>query len=540
MSIRLASLLIVLACFPTGFSFAAEPDPLRTATQVDRLLRGELFEDGAAPVALAGDEIFLRRASLDVVGDPPSPEAITTFVLDPSPTKRADLVERLLADPHYGQNWARYWRDVMLSRRTDDRALLVANPLTVQLTEKLNAGAAWNDVATEFITASGDIRQNGATAIIAAQQGQTEETTAEVSRIFLGIQIQCAQCHDHMTDRWKRTQFHQLAAFFPRIGLQPLLSPTRRTLAVVVNDRNVGPARSDNGMRGVPEHFMPDLENPAADGTKMQPVFFLNGEKLPLGTRDGDRREQLAAWLTASPWFAKAYVNRAWAELVGEGFYEPVDDLGPDRQCSAPKTMDYLAEQFVASNYDTKWLMRTILATEAYQRLSRPRRKVNETPFLASCQQRLRADQLYNALTRALELPELPAGQRGRGPAAGDYIGNRNPRTAFALNFGYDPSQPRAEVTGSIPQALAIMNSPQINAQIDAGSRLTMLGRLVAEVKDDESVAVEIYLRCLAREPCDRELETSLAHVRDTGDRGEAFEDILWSLLNSTEFLHRR
>ena len=186
-----------------------------------------------------------------------------------------------------------------------------------------------------------------------AQFGATPDITAEVSRIFMAIQIQCAQCHDHPFDRWKRTQFHELAAFFPRIALRPVkpADKQKRSFDVIgVDRRTAGESEEcDDPARSL-EHYMPDLKNPTAKGTLMQPVFFVTGQKLPLGTPDAERRETIARWITSpqDEWFAKAFVNRIWSEMVGEGFYEPVDDIGPDRDCNAPETLDYLAKQFVA------------------------------------------------------------------------------------------------------------------------------------------------------------------------------------------------
>jgi hypothetical protein len=229
-----------------------------------------------------------------------------------------------------------------------------------------------------------------------------------------------------------------------------------------------------------------------------------------------------------------------WAELVGEGFYEPVDDLGPGRTCSAPKTMELLAGQFAEHGYDIKWLFTTIVATEAYQRESLARRNPDETPFLASCTQRLRADQLYDAVNTALGIQERPdrlAG--GYGPA--QLRGNlRSPRFQFSQAFGFDPSEPRDEIAGSIPQALLLMNAPSVNTAIDGRSTATVLGTLLAETKDDTDVALELYLRFLAREPSDAELANVLDYVRQTGNRTQAFEDLTWCLLNSAEFLHKK
>jgi hypothetical protein len=170
---------------------------------------------------LVADETFLRRISLDIVGRNPTPVEILDFVLDVDPEKRSKTVARLLDDPRYGENWAGYWRDAIMYRRSEDRALLASAALEGFLKEQFNRNAPWSEIVAAFITAEGDVREEGATGLIMAQGGKPEETTAEVARLFLGIQIQCAQCHDHPTDRWKRDEFHQLTAFFPRVAVRP-------------------------------------------------------------------------------------------------------------------------------------------------------------------------------------------------------------------------------------------------------------------------------------------------------------------------------
>ena len=525
---------------------AAGLDPQATAKRVDELLAGESFggaEEGAALSAAATDQTMLRRLSLDLVGHPPTAEEITAYTLDPAPDKRAAAVERMLGDQRFGQNWGRYWRDVIMYRRTEERALRSAGTLERFLTQELNDDPHWDVIARQFITATGDIQEEGSTAIIMAQMGSAEDTTAEVSRIFLGIQIQCAQCHNHPTDRWKREQFHQLAAFFPRIAVRPVrVDGKRKSFEVVSIDRGPKRKKNNNNRRGNLEHYMPDLDHPEAEGELMQPVFFVTGQKLDRGQSDQDRRGQIAEWITSDSnrWFARAYVNRMWSELVGRGFYEPVDDIGPDREARAPKTLDYLSERFARSQYDVKWLFRVITATDAYARQSRSRYEEDGAPFAANCPQRLRGDQLYNTLASVLEIsdrqPPQPKGKKDK-----NYKQRMNgPRGQLNQTFGYDPSVRRDEVVGSIPQALYLMNGPQLNQAIRARGSNTMLGRLLRDVEDDDVVVEELYLRCLAREPNDEEIETCLEYVKSVGDRAEAFEDITWSLVNSTEFLNRK
>jgi hypothetical protein len=537
------TIVAIIACtLAIAASVQAGPrqSPSDIAKQVDASLAAELFSSQTEVAPVCDDATYLRRVWLDIVGDIPAPEHVIAFSLDPSPDKRERLVRELLADPQYGVNWARYWRDVIFYRRIEERALIASNALEADLSQKLNENIPWDKIAAGFITATGDVRDNGSTAIIMAQEGRTEETTAEVARIFLGVQIQCAQCHDHPYDRWKREQFHELAAFFPRIGVRPVRTATARSFKVVASDARFKFGKEDDGNRPTPEHFMPDLEDPSAKGTQMQPKFFLTSAKLDVGTPDAKRREMLSKYLTRNEWFAVAAVNRMWSELVGAGFYEPVDDVGPDRTARAPKTMEILAQGFRDSDYDTKWLIETITATDAYQRQSRPRTSGDDQiPFAANVPQPLRADQLYNALLSALDLPETTPNRPGRGGAGGGFRQQqRDPRTQFNLTFGFDPSEPRETISGSIPQSLAMMNSAQVAGGLRANRGV--LSGLLEEINDNEEMFTELYLRTLSRQPTEDELARAGAYLDEVGNRKQAIEDLAWALVNSAEFRHRR
>ena len=541
---KMSRIVLPIVCTIVVFAIQqptqAQNSPRTVAARVGELLTEEVLTGRTTAMAASrvDDETFIRRIYLDIVGELPTVDDILSFTLDTSKYKREKAINTLLADEAYGKNWARYWRDVILYRKTEERALIAAQPLEEYLTNRFNKNMSWDDIATSFITAEGDVRENGECALIVAQGGKPEETVAEISRIFMGIQIQCAQCHNHPTDRWTREQFHELAAFFPRVASRQSRDQDYRTFYVVAQDSFFRRRQGNNNNRfiGTPEHHMPDLDHPEEQGKQMQPVFFVTGEKLKVGATDEDRRNTLADWVSApqNPWFAHALVNRLWSELVGEGFYEPVDDMGPDRECTAPKTLEYLAEECIDNEYDIKWLFRTIMATDAYQRESRSRRNYDETPFLANCNQRLRADQLYSSLVAALGLPDrtLAAGRQGYGVA-------RGPRLAINLQFGFDPSEMRDEVAGSIPQSLFLMNSFAINQAINSRSN-SSLGRLMSEIQNDNDLVTELYLKVLAREPTKEEMQTCMSYVRNIGQRNEAFEDLLWALVNSTEFLHRR
>jgi len=519
----------------------------------------------AAPAERCDDATFLRRASLDLIGRQPTPAEIDAFAADQDPAKRSATVDRLLADPAWATTWARYFRDVILYRRTDDRAALMSRPLEEYLTERLAADARWDEIARGFITAAGSPAEHGETAIIMAQMGETSDIAAEVSRIFLGIQIQCAQCHNHFTDRWKRTEFHEFAAFFPRIAIRRAdgLGPER--FEVVSHDfeprarkgRRKPPV--DNPRRGDLEHEMPDLEDPSRPGSVMQPRFFLTGQSLPLGTSDLERRGAIADWITAddNTWFSRALVNRLWAELVGAGFYRGIDDIGPDREVESPAILDDLAMAFVASGHDLRALFRTIMTGDAYQRAARSRSSPDRAGFAANCPQRLRSDQIFTQVLAAVGVDESrlvgPGGQPRRGaglppemrdnppeemPAGGRRQFNV-PRAMFSQVFGYDPSLPREEIVGSIPQALLLMNSQPLARAIDGDRRFTALGRLLAEERDDREVVAQLYLRSLARRPTPDEVATCLDHVRTSPSRADGFEDVFWALINSAEFVNR-
>ncbi len=531
---RMAGLLLTLAFLLSQAPaplWAAKPDPAQIAQAVDQRLVQELPEYASNRTGRCDDVTFCRRVSLDIVGHLPTVEQLGLFALDPGSNKRQELIRQLLAAPEYGRRWARYWRDVIFFRSSDVRALRAAGTFEDYMTQRLNQNVPWDRIVTEMLTATGIIHQEGATGLVMAQLAEPEPVAAEVSRIFLGIQIQCAQCHDHPTDRWKREQFHHLAAFFPRVRVRPVAAAGGRSFMVF----SLNQPRRLRGRRVPVEHFMPDLDNPQAQGKLMQPKFFLTGQSLPVGATDQQRRQALARWITSkqNPWFAKALVNRMWHELVGRGFYEPVDDMGPDREAVAPQTLELLAQAFIDADYDLKWLVETICLTEAYQQAVRNAPPEQEIPFARGCPTRLRSDELLNTLLQVLQVDLQPV--RSRRPGFNAVAAARR---RFLLTFGFDPSVSQEEIESSIPQALFLMNSPITRAMTArAGS---MLAQLLHQHPDDADAVEELYLRCLARRPRESEKRKALAYIRRVGNRTEAFEDLLWVLVNSTEFLYRR
>ena len=507
---------------------------------VDKTLLEELELSSGDLANKIDDEAFIRRVYLDVIGKLPDPAQIRRFVDSRDDNKRSLLVARLLKDEDYGKNWGRYWRDVIYFKRLEDRARLGLSSTGQFFANELNNNTGWDEIARQMITASGNVRDDGSTGLIMAQMGQPEETVSEISRVFLGIQIQCAQCHDHPTDRWEREQFHQLAAFFPRTAVRPLRNTDVRSFEVFASDRNRRRQRmGNNRYRGTDEHYMSDLDDPQARGTLTQPVFFLNGESLELGSTDKARRESLARWVTEpeNEWFAKAFVNRVWAELVGHSFYMTIDDIGPDRSASADQTLTLLADGFVESDYDIKWLFRTIMATDAYQRASLSDES-SERPFAANVVKRLRGDQLLDSVIHALGLPEdFTKRRRRRGGQQQRNISPNALRIGFNDRFGYDPSLDQNEVSASIPQVLTLMNSETLDRLLNypGGS----ISRIARQNRQPEQAIEELYLQMLARKPTRTEIKTCVSHLKSVKTQREGFQDIAWALLNSAEFVHR-
>jgi hypothetical protein len=571
------------------------PSETSLAREVDALLQKSFDAAGVKPAALATDEDFLRRVSLDLAGTIPTPKEVTLFGLDPDSNKRAKLVDKLLESDGYADLWSAYWGEVIFGHATEQRARAVQGTFEEWLKGELAANKSWADITTALITATGKVQEDGETGLMFAHTGNPEEVAAEVSRVFLGIQLQCANCHDHPTDGWKREQFHELAAYLPRVTVRrepdagfldfevssltgPDYRPKPAELAQFL-DRNrdgkitaaeakgaprferlfgflvtQGDTDKDGALsmkeleslpepqregRGSSEHYMPDLNDPTAKGTMMQPVFFLTGQRLKGNSSDLQRREALAKAITSksNPWYRKSFVNRMWGEMLGEGFFMPIDDMGPNRTGAQEEVLDLLANGFASHNYDIRWLLRTIANTQAYQR------QLAATPndtvkFAAATPTRLRSDQIYSALSQVLGIEEIPGLQSlSRGPGGGGR-GN-NGRRAFQQLFGYDPSTPQADILGNIPQALFMMNADAL-APLTRSTGDTVLSRILAQNSDDEAALDELYLRVLSREPTEKEREITLAYVKKIGRRGEAFEDVFWSLLNSSEFLTKR
>ncbi|MDR3636842.1 MAG: DUF1549 domain-containing protein [Isosphaeraceae bacterium] len=520
--------------------------PSLTAAEIDSLMDKYLASSKVPVASPTTDVEFVRRAHLDLTGRPPAPEQVVGFMRTKLPDKRAKLIEYLLNQPEYAENWAHYWRDVIQFHATNQNGNQVQyGEFEKWLAKQLEKNRPWDEVAREMITATGMTNEENGTALQVAHEAQAPELAGEISRVFMGIQIQCAQCHDHPTDSWKREQFHEFAAFFAGARVRQ------------VGDGKGAQREFELVAQGRPQYKMPDK----ADPTKQIPVaprFFLasDSKPLPAGLTAEERRHVAADYITSqdNPWFAKAFVNRVWYVLMGDGFNSPVDDMGPEREAKAPEVLDVIASQWAKGGYDIKWLFRTIMNTQTYQREIRSTYSASgKVPFAAVAPARLRADQILDSLSEA----HGPAFGGGGGPAAatkkkGAVAADRKsavPKTKGAQRngnrglfdnlFGIDPSTPYDDVLGTIPQALYLMNGAQINSAMKANPN-TVLGQILMSTPDNRRALDMLYLRVLARDPTQKELKVLTGYIQKVGSRTEAFEDILWSLINSTEFITRR
>ena len=504
----------------------ARPSEADTAAKIDAALIRDLAPD-VRPPAVVDDETFLRRASLDLTGKLPEPDALRRFIADAAADKRARVVDELLNSDAYAVNWGRYWRDTVTYHTPASGNYLRWKLFDDWWTAQVRRNRPWDQVVSSLVTASGLNDETAPVNYLTALYGNPAEIAATTSRVFLGVQIQCAECHNAKTEPWKREQFHELAAFFGRARLiQHKDVPDGRGTPYAIESRADG------------QYCMTDKKDPD-HLIAMQPRF-LTGESVSLDATDEERRQALAHFLTdpKDPWFARCYVNRIWTALMGWGFYPTVTDVAS----SEPRhkaALELVENEWVASGYDPRWLFRTIALTQAYQRPQQAAPS-SEPPGPAVCPVRLRPEQVFEALQQTLGFDEndktIPAPAPGSGPAVQRHTGLRNMvYQAFKVN----PSTPAPDVQGTIPQALLMMNSALVHASTSAEGK-TLLADLLGKGQTDEQIVAALYERVLARKPTDEEQATCQRYVHTVGDRKEALEDVLWALVNSTEFLIKK
>jgi hypothetical protein len=475
------------------------------------------------------DARFLRRATFDLVGRPPSAAEQEQFAADTSPDKNVRLIERLLASPELGANWASYWADVIGYRvPPPELTYLNYDPLKSWLAGKLNANTPWDEVVRKLLTGKGKVQDNPTATFVGYHQAKATNLASETARIFLGQNIACAECHDHPFAHWKRVQYHQMAAFFARSKAK---LPWNDSGAIVVSAAEKG------------EYQMSDASDPTADGTEIKPAF-LDGRAIKGGRSDKERRAALARFVTATdnPWFAQTYTNRVWGRLMGRGFYEPLDDLDDTQPPLWPEVHAALARHFVATGFDVKDLFRLVAGTRAYAqavRMTDARGDSDTTP--EESPRRLRSDEVFAALHLGLELPNVTPPAVQPTDAVRFPPPPKSTQELLKLALGVDPSLRSSDAPRTIAQALWMMNNEQLQREINAAPLSgTMLSKLLDSEADDSRVCQRLFMRVLARAASDDEVRIAREQVTGLGDRRAAFEDLLWALVNSAEFTARR
>ena len=501
-------------------SAPAHPMPdARLAQLIDGQITQRLRAANVEPSPPATDAEFLRRAYLDIAGVIPTAEHAAAFLDDRSQDKRAKLIDQLLANPGYGRRMADTWTTLMYPIDSDNRFVSKA-PLHEWLEEKFNADMHWDAMAFELLTATGDPEKNGATVYAMSNRG-VDKMTDSLGKLFLGVQIQCAQCHNHPFTHWKQTEYWGLAQFFYKVN--------------VSNPR----AAKDGGTVTVGEQGRPNRKiNAVPESAKEVPPKLLGADFIKLDSSK-PYRPVLANWVCSpdNPFFAKAFVNRLWAQYMGRGIVNPVDDLSEENEPTHPELLALLAKEFADSGFDIKHMIRGICNSQAYQRSSKPHGDNRDDHTLYSHQsvKVLGGEQLFDSLTTILG----PIGGKDGGPrkAAGKG-GPATPRDQFARFFqGTDNALPTSYEAG-IPQALRLMNSPLM-----AQARLTNVAVKAGEVtrgSAPEKAVERLYLTALSRRPTADEMKKMTEFVKKHPDPRAAYGDVLWVLLQTSEFALNR
>jgi hypothetical protein len=504
---------------PAGAARADGPPSKRTtqtlhasalATLIDQAIDAQLSGEKAVPAAQADDAEFMRRVYLDITGVIPAGDKVAAFLDNNRPDKRARLIDELLASPNYGRHMGDLWQELLLVQRDIFSRGLPAEPLANWLAEGFNRNKPWDQLVIELLTSTGTQQENGATTFYLALRSP-DKVTDTVCRAFLGIQLQCAQCHNHPFTAWKRTDYWGMAAFFAKVD-------------------DGAPAKLLKG--GTPKVVEASAirTKRLPDSAVAAPPSFLGGETPKLDSRE-PYRPILARWLTSekNPYFAKAMVNRIWAQFFGRGLIHPVDNLSQKNLPSHPEILEVLAHQFACSGFDVKYLVRAICNTQAYQRSSTPAGESadSESPYASMMIKPMTPEQLYDSLVTILGVPDRA--KKGEGKK-----GKRPPPTSragfvefFRPGEGADPT----EYPAGIPQVLRLMNSEWMAKTSAFVNR---------SVKPDQPAARNIevlFLATVSRRPTATESRRLVEYLRtSTGNPAKAYGDLVWALLNSSEF----
>jgi hypothetical protein len=497
-------LILAIALTVKHGAFAAEPAASASAAiaaQIDQQVESKLAAEGIRPAELTDDSEFLRRLYLDLHGVVPTREQADRFLADSQSDKRARLIDELLASPRYGQYMADVWQGYLMSPLADDQRGR-ADRLRQWLAGQFNT-RTWDQIAAALIGATGKMEENPAVTYLI--EGRNPRIVADLtdltSRYFLGVRLNCAQCHDHPTVKWKQQDFWGLAAFFA-----PMQTPRRAKQVYelgIIDDPKVSlKTLKDAGM---------------TDGFVPSAPTFLGGAALPAG--QPTNRAALAKWATSSenPFFARAMANRTWWRLFGRGIVHPVDDMHEANLPTHPQLLDLLTRHFIESNFDLKSLTRAIVSSRAYQRTSRPGDATEKQAelFGRMAIKVVSAGQLYDSLETIFGQPAKVTGIDVRQDAA---------RPEFTEFFGETGDPDPTAYRRGIPHLLRLMNSGQFAGRAPATS-----------AAPNQDVATDLFLTILSRRPTADEATRVESYLARSGS-ADARRELAWVLIMTSEF----
>ncbi len=467
------------------------------------------------PSDICTDEEFLRRATIDITGVLPTEDERRDFLADKLPDKRAKLVDSLLQRKAFAEIWAMKWAELLMVRSggpmnvSYKSVYLYAN----WLTEQIAGNVPLDKIVRDLLAARGGTFSTPATNFYQIER-ETLKTAENVAQVFMGVRVQCAQCHNHPFDRWTMDDYYSFAAFFSQIGRKE--GEDYREM-IVFNS-------------GGGEVYQP------VTGRKMEPKFL--GGAIP-DCRGKDRRAVLANWLTApdNPYFAPSVANRIWAHFFGVGVVEPVDDVRVSNPPSNAELYQTLGRKLVEYKYDFKRLVRDICLSQTYQRTTITNRsnEGDQRNFAHARVRRIQAEMMRDCISEVTGTKDkfrgLPLGAKAVQIADGatsDYF-----LTTFGRSMRETVSASDVHSEPTLSQALHLLNGATVQQKIRAGGVIQKL--LAAKNSPDEIIRV-LYVRCLTREPQPDELIELKKIVAGSPKPADALEDVFWSLLNSREF----
>jgi hypothetical protein len=505
----------------TGKHTATSP-----AAAIDQAIARAWEKAGVKPARPATDDEFLRRAYLDLLGRIPNIQEARAFLNMKDHDKRGKLVEYLLNQPDYAKNFATQWTVLLIGRGNQGRMVNRA-ALTNWLRKQFGSERPWNEVVQELVSSTGSNKENGAVNYVLAHlEFGAVPLTSRTTRLFLGKQIQCTQCHDHPSNDWKQLDFWGINAFFKGIRTEDVRK-SNATGMEVYDHTELRDEPTDAWVNFDKRNGMVGVAVPR----------FLDGRKISAGT-DVIRRTELGK-LIADPnneSMARAFVNRMWGHFLGRGIVHPVDDFGPHNPPSHPELLDHLGKAFQASGYDVKKLIRWIMASQAYQLSSiKPKGGEKEESLFSSMQLKpMTPEQLFDSLLTATSAHRAGAADEG-GRRRDEWM------RQFLFAFANDEAEESTNFQGTIPQALMMMNGDLMKEALSGkpGSFLCELLQHPGRTgRSPENTMIDsLYLAALSRHPSTRELTQAREFLGAYPDSLQVLQDLFWALLNSNEFI---